>query len=162
MNKDIKEVLDYLGYKITVDVPLKPPHRGNNKFYWWRRYPIHKELHKYQPIEDKLANGDFNYSPYWTQVQYEQYWLAEAIVKEKSGKEWCVEKEREIKTIYAKRINKLSEDAMKDEHDRFQSFINDLKATCGGSRDDAAEWVNSFEGSLDECVTFYKLHIKSK
>jgi hypothetical protein len=51
---------------------------------------------------------------------------------------------------------------MKDEHDRFQSFINDLRTTCGGSKDDAAEWVNNFEGSLDECVIFYKLHRKSK
>ena len=159
---EIQNVLNYLGYKVTVDVPAKPPHRGNNKFYWWRRYPIHKELHKYQPIEDKIKNGDFDYSPYWEQVQYEYYWLAEAIVKAMGEKEWCVEKEREIKTIYSKRINKLSEDAMKDEHDRFQSFINDLRTTCGGTKDDAAEWVNNFEGSLDECVIFYKLHRKSK
>lgn len=160
MNKDVKEVLDYLGYKITVDVPAKPPHRGNNKFYWWRRYPIHKELHKYQPIEDKLANGDFNYSPYWTQVQYEQYWLAEAIVKEKSGKEWCVEKEREVRTIYAKRINKLSEDAMKDEFERLHAFKLDLKRQYGGKQDDVSEFVDKFEGSLEECVLFYKLSKK--
>lgn len=162
IDKEIQDTLDYLGYKVTVDVPAKPPHRGNNKFYWWRRYPIHKELHKYQPIEDKIKNGDFSYSPYWTQVQYEYYWLAEAIVKAKGEKEWCIEKEREIRTIYAKRINKLSEDAMKDEFERLEAFKNDLRTRYGGSREEVDTFVNEFEGSLDECVTFYKLSKKLK
>lgn len=162
MNKEIKNTLSYLGYKVTVDVPAKPPHRGNNKFYWWRRYPIHKELHKYQPIEDKIKNGDYDYSPYWTQVQYEYYWLAEAIVKAKSEKEWCVEKEREIRTIYAKRINKLTEDAAKDEFERIEAFKSALKLAYGGRKEEIDMFVNEFEGSLEECAVFYKLSKKIK
>jgi len=162
VSKEIQNILDYLGYKVTVEVPAKPPHRGNNKFYWWRRYPIHKELHKYQPIEDKIKNGDFDYSPYWTQIQYEYYWLAEAILKAKSEKEWCVEKEREIRTIYSKRINKLSEDAVKDEFERLETFKRNLKTHYGGKQEEVNNFVDTFEGSLEECALFYKLYKKLK
>jgi hypothetical protein len=162
ISKEIQEILNYLGYKVTVKVPAKPPHRGNNKFYWWRRYPIHQELHKNCSIEDKIKNGDFDYSPYWKQIQYEYYWLAEAMLKAKGEKEWCVEKEREIRTIYSKRINKLSKDAMKDEFERLETFKSDLKRFYGGSREEINEFVDKFEGSLEECVTFYKLSKKLK
>lgn len=162
ISKEIQDILDYLGYKVTVKVPAKPPHRGSNKFYWWRRYPIHKELHKYFPIENKIKNGDFDYSPYWTQIQYEYYWLAEAILKAQSEKEWCIEKEREIKTIYNKRINKLSQDAIKDEFERLEAFKNDLRTHYGGKREEIDDFVSTFDGSLEECALFYKLHKKLK
>jgi hypothetical protein len=160
--KEVKEVLDYLGYKVNVKVPIKPKHRGNNMFYWWRRYPIHKSLHKNKPIDDKIKNGDFDYSPYWEQIQYEYYWLAEAIVKAKQEKGWCVEKERDIRTTYNKRISKLGDDALKDEFERFESFKKELKSSYGGNKEKIDEFVNTFEGSLDECATYYKLSKKLK
>jgi hypothetical protein len=160
--KEVKEVLDYLGYKVNVKVPIKPKHRGNNMFYWWRRYPIHKPLHKNKPIDDKIKNGDFDYSPYWEQIQYEYYWLAEAIVKAKQEKGWCVEKERDIRTTYNKRISKLGEDALKDEFERFNSFKNELKLSYGGSKEEVDNFINTFEGSLAECTTYYKLSRKLK
>ena len=119
-------------------------------------------MHKYKPIEDKIKNGDFDYSPYWTQVQYEYYWLAEAILKAKSEKEWCIEKEREIRTIYNKRINKLSEDAAKDEFERLEAFKQNLKTHYGGKREEINNFVDTFEGNLEECALFYKLYKKSK
>jgi hypothetical protein len=159
---EVEKVLKRLGYKVAIEVPPKPKHKGNNMFYWWRRFPTHKPLHKNKPLEEKIANGDYNYSPYWDQIQYEYQYLAEALVQAQKQKEWCNEKEREIRTVYNKRITKLSEDAMKDEHNRFESFKTDLKACYGGFKDEVDEFVNTFEGSLAECAIFYKLSKKFK
>lgn len=158
--ESVNDVLHRLGYRVSVKVPAKPPRRGNNKFYWWRRYPTHKTSSKYTPIEDRIKNGDFDYSPYWRQIEYEYYWLATDIVNAQKQPGWCVEKERDIRTVYSKRIQRLSEDAMKDEHERFEAFIDALKWSFGGSREDIKDFVNTFEGTILECVTHYKIKLQ--
>jgi hypothetical protein len=49
---------------------------------------------------------------------------------------------------------------MKDEFERLQSFKLELKRQYGGKQDDVSEFVDKFEGSLEECVLFYKLSKK--
>ena len=157
-----EDILKEFNINVSFEAPPKPTPLNFNKFFWWRRYPVSKPLDKHYSFISKINHGDFDYSPYWTQVQYEYYWLAEAILKAKGEKEWCVEKEREIRTIYSKRINKLSEDAAKDEFERLETFKRSLKTHYGGKQEEVNNFVDTFEGSLEECVLFYKLHKKSK
>ena len=48
----IKDILIELGVDPNIVAPQKPKWNGANKFYWWRRFPIHKHLHKYKPLEE--------------------------------------------------------------------------------------------------------------
>lgn len=76
----VRDILKELGFNHKIKVPQKPKWNGANKFYWWRRFPIHKDLHKYQPLQNKIDNGDFDYTPYAKHIDYEHYWMAEEIL----------------------------------------------------------------------------------
>lgn len=64
--------------------------------------------------------------------------------------------------VDAKRINKLTEDAAKDEFERIEAFKSALKLAYGGRKEEIDTFVNEFEGSLEECAVFYKLSKKIK
>ena len=44
-------------------------------FYWWRRFRTHKSLPYKSPLIDKIKNGDFDYSPYFQQAEWELHWM---------------------------------------------------------------------------------------
>jgi hypothetical protein len=79
----IEEVLkEYHPLGTCQQAPPKPPKMAKfNVYYWHRRYPTHKSLKPKARIDEKLKNGDFDYSPYAKYLEYEYWWMAEEIVE---------------------------------------------------------------------------------
>ena len=79
----IEDVLkEYHPLGTCQQAPSKPPKMAKfNVYYWHRRYPTHKPLKANARIDEKLKNGDFEYSPYGKYLDYEYWWMAEEIVK---------------------------------------------------------------------------------
>jgi hypothetical protein len=159
-----KNILKEYKINITFEAPQHPPLLSFNKFYWWRRYPSPSFLHKYQPISMQIDHGDFDYSPYAFQVQYEYQWLAEEIAKLRNSNqslEVINEKERKLQTIYNKRIYKLQDDFIRDENDRISRFKKTLIMFYGGCKEKVDYFIeNIAEGTLIEVTKQYKEWIK--
>jgi hypothetical protein len=155
---NIKDILIELHQDPNIVAPAKPKWNGANKFYWWRRFPIHKTLHKYSPLEEQIDNGDFDYTPYAKHIKYEYYWMAEEILalrKQNFKPDLLREKEDEIKSSYFKRLKHLNEDMMKDEFGRMEHFKNILRTHKGGTKDDVNEFIETYEGTLHETLVDY-------
>ena len=160
----IKDILIELGADPNTKAPQKPKWNGANKFYWWRRFPIHKTLHKYSPLEEQIDNGDFDYTPYAKQIQYEYYWMAEEILelrKQNLRKDILREKEDDIKSSYFKRLKHLREDMMKDEFERIEDFKNILRSHKGGNKEQVKEFIENFDGTLHEVLVEYPKWLNS-
>lgn len=154
----VKDILIELGYNHKIKAPQKPKWNGANKFYWWRRFPIHKDLHKYKPLEEKINNGDYDYTPYAKHIDYEHYWMAEeilAIRNQNLRSDIRREKEDEIIVSYTKRLKHLREDMMKDEFNRINDFKEALRCHLGGTKDLINEYIEEAEGTLLEVASHY-------
>jgi hypothetical protein len=128
-------------------------------YYWWRRFPIHHPLPKKTGYKEKIKNKDFDYSPYWKYIQYEYYWMAEDILdlrnNHKGGRDSLLQLEREIITSYNKRLKKLYDDAMVDEANRIESLKKELNRNFKGSKYDADDFIDLFEGTIEEAFSEY-------
>ena len=160
----VKEVLKELNYQVNVKVPKKEKKRIKNIFYWWRRFPTHKFLSPGSHSLDKEANGDFNYSPYWTYIQYEYYWLAEDIVDIKNMKlNKIFEKEtiNGLKTAYNKRLLKLYDDYEADESFRIKNLKDSLMRDYGGDIEIVSDYINEHAvGTIKECILNYRKYLE--
>ena len=107
---------------------------------------------------NKIKNKDFDYSPYWNQIQYEYYWMAEDILElrryHKGGKDSLFQLERDIVTSYNKRIKRLNEDAGLDEANRIIYLKNELKRYFGG-KNYVDDFIDNFEGTIEEAFSEY-------
>ena len=56
-------------------VPKKPSGRRALPFYWWRRFRTHKNLPYKARLLDKIENGDFEYSEFFQQADWELHWM---------------------------------------------------------------------------------------
>ena len=146
------------GCTVSIKVPKREKKRIKNFYYWWRRFPIHKNLSKMSHYKDKIKNKDFDYSPYFSQIQYEYYWMAEDILElrknHRGGKDSRNQLERDIIISYNKRIKKLQEDAGIDEANRMLYLKSELKRYFGGKQyiDD---FIDTFEGTIEEAFSQY-------
>jgi hypothetical protein len=160
----VKEVLKELNYQVNVKVPKKEKKKITNLFYWWRRFPIHKFLSPGSHILDKEANGDFNYSPYWTYIQYEYYWLAEDIAQIKNmnlNKIFEKETINDLKTAYNKRLVKLYDDYEADESARLYNLKNSLIKTYGGDIETVETYINEVTvGTIRESILNYRKYLE--
>ena len=162
---ELKDVLIELGINPKIKVPKKPKWNGANKFYWWRRFPIHKDLHKYKPLEEKINNGDFDYTPYAKYIQYEYYWMAEELLEVRQQKlrpDVLREKEDDIRLTCSKRLKHLRADMMKDEFTRIQDFKAALKYHIGGSKELIDIYIEEAEGTLIEVMSDYPKWLEQK
>lgn len=160
----LKEILKEFNVTKPKDLPKRPTYKWGNKFYWWRRFPPHSPLHKYKPIVEQIQNGDFNYSPYWSQSNWEEYWMCEDIYNlRKNGderQESLYYQEDHIIKIARRRIKRLREDAMKDEYNRMESLKKRLKKLYGGEEDFTNKFILNFEGTLEDIILKYPIYIK--
>jgi hypothetical protein len=144
---------------VTIKVPVREKKRIKNMYYWWRRFPIHKTLSNMAHHKEKIKNKDFDYSPYWTQIQYEYYWMAEDILhlrdNHKGGRDSLFQLEREIITSYNRRLKKLYEDASIDESNRINYLKRELVRNFRGSKYDADDFIDTFEGTIEEAFSEY-------
>ena len=151
---------------VTIKVPVREKKRIKNMYYWWRRFPIHKTLSNKSYYKEKIKNKDFDYPPYWTQIQYEYYWMAEDILhlrdNHKGGRDSLFQLEREIITSYNKRLKKLHEDAGVDEANRIEYLKKELIRNFRGSKYDTDDFIDTFEGTIEEAFSEYPKWLVNK
>tara|TARA_R110001592_G_scaffold7667_1_gene42488 strand:- start:160 stop:597 length:438 start_codon:yes stop_codon:yes gene_type:complete len=135
-------------------IPKKPSGRKALPFYWYRRFKAHKCLPYKYPLIDKIKNGDFEYSPFFDQANWELYWMKEEqeeFISNYQGKE--PEQDNlylDIERRARKRYNKLYEDAMKDEHNRMDMLTNNLSKYYKLKNQKVKDFIEVFEGTTVE------------
>jgi hypothetical protein len=116
-----------------------------NRFYWWRRFQPRQTLHKYNRLNKRIPNGDFEVSDYHWQLQYEDVLEKEAIANELNP-----DKKHEIRCMFGERKRRLSKDYEVDEKkildEMYKAFKTELKMT----REQVDEEMLNFEGTLSE------------
>jgi hypothetical protein len=165
MNEINEFLKEEFGRTVNIKVPKREKKRIKNLYYWWRRFPIHKNLSKMSHYKEKIKNTDFDYSPYWNQIQYEYYWMAEDILQlrktHKGRKDSLFQLEREIITSYNKRLKKLQEDAGIDEANRILYLKSELKRYFGG-KNYVDDFIDIFEGTIEEAFSEYPKWLLNK
>jgi len=135
-------------------VPKKPTGRRALPFYWYRRFKTHKCLPYKSSLVDKIANEDFEYSPFFEQANWELHWMVEEqeeFIKNYQGKDPLLDRlYMDIETRARKRYNKLFEDAMKDEHNRMDMLTNNLSKYYKLNKQKVKDFINMFEGTTIE------------
>ena len=86
--------------KIATYTPTK-----YNPYYWWRRFKGREILHKYQPLKDKIMNGDYEPSDYHWWILWEN-----EIEKESLSKITDVGKQHEARCMFGERRRRLMND----------------------------------------------------
>ena len=151
---------DCLKWKATYDPTPPKPNKTYNKFFWWRRYQEHKPLSKMASIWDKAKNGDYDVTPYYKQREWEHYFEEQEINKYKANYSGSYEnlgwQERQISKLYWERRKRLLNDAERDEHNRWQLLVSDLKRGFGGDEDTVKSMFESFEGTMTEFIDAYR------
>jgi hypothetical protein len=144
-------------------LPKQPVQHGVNKFFWWRRFPTHKTISKYHPYPQKIENGDFDYSPYFQQAEWELGWMEQDITTKTThckSIEGINEVTRNVQETYYRRYNKLLEDAMKDEHNRLDYLKENLIFTYGGDKNLCNEVMEKCDGDLYQLFKDYQQAVK--
>ena len=136
-------------------VPKKPSGRKALPFYWYRRFKTHKSLPYKARLLDKIENGDFEYSEFFQQADWELHWMKDEqkeFIQNYKGFD-----NPENDTLYMdieikarKRWSKLIEDGMKDEQNRMDKLVNGLYRLFKVSKDIIREEMNEFDGTTKE------------
>jgi hypothetical protein len=134
-----KEVIDF---EISKLQPLK-----YNRFFWWRNYTTKtKPLHKYQPLINKIKNGDFDPSPY--------RWMAQKAILEAQNKIDLTkddhQKQSEIAAMDIARYRRLMVDFEKDETERLKLLYNDFRLSFRLDEETVQDEMFNFDGTLEE------------
>lgn len=156
----VEQVLKEFNPIFGIEAPPKPAKLAKfNVFYWHRRYQTHKPLGAKARIDEKMKNGDFEYSPYAKYINYEYWWMAEEIAEIRNSDytfETKQEKERDIRSNYNKRLKNLRADFQRDENDRLQNLKDSLRKTYGGTKLLVEEFINEYAtGTTDEVIRQY-------
>jgi hypothetical protein len=164
----IKDVLrEYHPLGTCAPAPPKPPKMAKfNVYYWHRRYPTHKPLKANARIDEKLKNGDFEYSPYAKYLDYEYWWMAEEIVEVRNSDKsdgWKKDTELDIYRDYKRRFDNLRKDFERDEQDRMESILYSLQYYFSGRKEQVHEFVyNIAEGTIEEVIKQYPKWIQQQ
>ena len=147
--------------------PPKPPKMAKfNVYYWHRRYPTHKPLKPKARINEKLKNGDFEYSPYAKYLNYEYWWMAEEIVQVRNSDRSFESKrdtEMDIFRDYKRRFENLRKDFERDETDRMESLLYSIQYYFGGRKDQVKKYVYEVaEGTIEEIIKAYPKWIREQ
>ena len=157
----IEEVLkEYHPQGMCDPAPPKPPKMAKfNVYYWHRRYPTHKALKPKARIDEKLKNGDFEYSPYAKYLNYEYWWMAKEIVELRNSNKsisYIKDVELEIYRDYKRRFDNLRKDFECDEADRMESLLYSLQFYFGGRKEQVYKFVYEVaEGTIEEIIKQY-------
>jgi hypothetical protein len=126
-----------------------------NKFYWWRRFQPRQTLHKYNRLDERIPNGDFEVSDYYWQLQYENVLEQETIDKEPN-----IDKKHEIRCMFGERRRRLTKDYEADEAKILDEMYKAFKNELGMKRDEVDDEMLNFDGTLAEF--YYYLTNKQK
>ncbi len=120
-----------------------------NKFYWWRRFQPRQMLHKYNRLDERIPNGDFEVSDYYWQIQYENVLEQEAVDKEPN-----IDKKHEIRCMFGERRRRLTKDYEADEAKILDEMYKAFKNELGMKRDQVDDEMLNFDGTLAEFYTY--------
>ena len=97
-----------------------------NQFLWWRRWSAkNKPLHKDSSLLDKINNGDYNFRPYFWQIQYCEWEIEQKRLKYISDHErFCEESVMDFQ-----RRRRLREDHDKYENENLTQLKKDFVKT---------------------------------
>ena len=126
-----------------------------NQWYWWRRFKSRDTLHKYQSLEDKIKNGDFEVSDYHWWMLWENELEKEAISKLEDP-----EKRHELRCLFGERRRRLIEDYIKDEAKILEAMYKDFWLELKMKQEEVEEEILQFEGTLSEF--YYYIYSKKK
>jgi transcriptional antiterminator len=135
-------------------IPKKPSGRRAMPFYWWRRFRTHKSLPYRSPLIDKIKNGDFDYSPYFQQAEWELHWMKDEqkeFIQNYQGNDPKQDRlYMDIELRARKRYNKLIEDAFKDENEKLTRITDEFCKNFKINKEDFKNLVSKFGGSLEK------------
>jgi hypothetical protein len=126
-----------------------------NQWYWWRRFKSRNVLHKYQSLEDKIKNGDFEVSDYHWWKLWEDELEKEAISKSEDPS-----KQHETRCLFGERKRRLTEDYIKDEAKILEAMYNDFRIELRMKKEEVEDEMLQFEGTLSEF--YYYIYNKKK
>jgi hypothetical protein len=112
-------------------------------------------LHKYNRLDERIPNGDFEVSDYHWQLQYENVLEQEATDKEPNP-----DKKHEIRCMFGERRRRLSKDYEADEAKILDEMYKAFKNELGMKRDEVDDEMLNFDGTLAEF--YYYLTSKQK
>jgi hypothetical protein len=164
----IEEVLrEYHPLSTCDPAPPKPSKMAKfNVYYWHRRYPTHKSLKPKDRIDEKLKNGDFDYSPYAKYLDYEYWWMAEEIVQIRNSDkshEFKKDAEMEVYRDYKRRFDNLRKDFERDEADRMESLLYSLQYYFSGRKEQVKQFIYEVaEGTIEEIIKQYPKWIQKQ
>jgi hypothetical protein len=124
-----------------------------NRWFWWRRFKGRETLHKYQPLKDKIMNGDYEPSDYHWWILWEN-----EVEKESLSKITDVGKQHEARCMFGERRRRLTNDFEKDEAKILEAMYKDFWLAFRMKREEVEDKMFNFDGTLLE---FYH-HIYSK
>jgi hypothetical protein len=116
-----------------------------NKFYWWRRFKSRDMLHKYQPLEAKIKNGDYETSDYHWWILWENE-LEKKAISEISEPD----RQHETRCLFGERRRRLMADFEKDEAKILEAMYKDFKVELRMSQEEVEIEMLDFEGTLAE------------
>jgi hypothetical protein len=138
---------------MSQPVPPKPSGRKKSPFYWWRRFPTKQELHPYQPLVERIRNGDFDYPEFFQQARWEEVWCeqeVESIRFSYRDYESYIQEVSDIRARYAKRVRNLNKDGIETETKRLAKITKEFSSMFRISRDEVFERMSNFDGTLEE------------
>ena len=139
-----------LNERIKQYTPIK-----YNQWYWWRRFKSRDTLHKYQPLEAKIKNGDFEVSDYHWWSLWENELEKEAITKLEDPN-----KQHELRCLFGERKRRLTEDYIKDEAKILEAMYKDFRVELRMKQEEVEDEMLQFEGTLSEF--YYYIYNKKK
>jgi hypothetical protein len=156
----MSQIEDFFKWKSTYDPTPPPSNKTYNKFFWWRRYQEHKFLPKPSDIFAKAKNGDFEVSPYWKQYQWEYWFEEQELTKFRTNYTGSYDDldwhERQITKLYWERRKRLIKDAEKDDLNRWELLVKNLKTYYGGTEEQIKDMFENFHGTMVEFIEAYK------
>jgi hypothetical protein len=141
--------------EIVLEKLAHLPKLKYNKFQWWRSHGLIQELHPYQPLINRINNGDFDPSPYLWMAQ-----LALHDMQDKMNAERYPDKKREIQSLYMEKYRRLQLDYEKDEAYRLAELKKAFYGTFRISKEDLEKIMEDFVGSLQDL--YYYLQNQNK
>lgn len=134
--------IDVIQHNLSKLQPL-----NYNQFFWWRRWaPKNKTLHKYQPLWNKIVNGDYEASPYFWQIQYCEWEIEQKEIKFAGDRGRIVE-ETKVDTA---RLRRLVKDHETYEKENLAQLQKDFTSTFQMSKEDYERELETFDGDVKE------------
>ncbi len=116
-----------------------------NRWFWWRRFKGRETLHKYQPLKDKIMNGDYEPSDYHWWILWENN-----LEQESLSKITDVGKQHEARCLFGERRRRLMNDYEKDEAKILEAMYKDFWLAFRMKREEVEDEMFNFDGTLLE------------